>query len=79
MKASKVKVMSKTPVNAAALQSLLVSTIDELRSGKTDPGKANSIAALSRETCRIAKLQMDYYRLTNTKPSERAIGLLQRA
>lgn len=77
MKKQKKSAVPVASVSARALQEVLVGTINELRAGKTDPAKANSIAALSRETCRIARLQIEYYRLTNTAPGKRSVGLLK--
>ena len=44
-----------------------------LRTKKVKPIEANAIAAQSREICRIAKLEIEYAKLTNLKPKGQSL------
>jgi hypothetical protein len=57
----------KSELNVKHLQGELWQTMRMLRAKRLKPQEANSIATQAREICRIAKLQLEYYRLTGKK------------
>jgi len=51
------------------LVDIMVDNINRVRSGDATPGVANAIVNSAAAMLRLAKLQMDYAKLTNSTPS----------
>ena len=63
------KKKQSNPLNSDNLANVLWRTLNDLREGKMKPIEANSIAAQSREICRIKKIQLDAIKLMG-KPTK---------
>lgn len=60
--------MSKTTLTPSTLQQQLWETLIAVKGKKLNPKEANAVAVQAREICRITKVQLDYYRITNKSP-----------
>lgn len=56
-------------VSSNGLVGMLWDTMKGLEAKTTDPANANSIASQSREICRVAKVNIEYAKLTGQKPA----------
>lgn len=65
--------------NTADLRSMLIETIEEVRSGKLDAKQARTIAALSTTVLQSAKLDLDFlrFRASNAELDDSANNVLR--
>ena len=60
--------MSDSPATAHDLFTILSENIERLRSGEVSPASANAIVNSASGILRIAKLQMEYAKMTGKTP-----------
>lgn len=58
------------------LQVALWETLRAVKSKKMKPAEANAVAATARGICQVAKLNIEYMKLSGVKPSKEGAYLL---
>lgn len=66
----------QTELSTRNLQSALWETLKAVKSKKLKPAEANAIAANARGICQIAKLNIEYMKISGVKPSKTDAYLL---
>lgn len=70
------KTTKTNELTAKNLQQVLWETMTAIRSKKMKPAEANAISASARGICQVAKLNIEYAKLSGQKPSKDTAYLL---